>query len=264
MKNVMTAAAALAGMLSFGAGAFAQGYPVGDGMTEAATQATARSTLATATSAAAIDKTTGLIEDDTKQIQTNTSNTATNTLNTYKMFTATHDVTAIFKDDDSDTVKNVMPDTGVSDASSSDSIVKQVSFAKPMLTTAGNTLYGQNNVPTTALSSDADPVLLAQDAAQKVSANIQGMAVANLNALKLRLSQLSEMNTALSSATSITQVETINGAIAAETVAVQAEQAQAENLVALATAQAEINRENEAQAMRLEHKQTASLFTAAV
>lgn len=255
MKNVMIAGTALFSMLSLGSAAFAQGYPVGDGITEANTGATAN--------------TTTKIEGDTYATENNTKDTATNTQNAYKMFTATHDVTSIFSKNDGDTVQNVMPDTGVTSDSASAvaNIAKEVSYKSPMLTTAGKTFYDQNNTVSTGTddsSSPTDPVLIAQDAAQKVSSNIQGLAAANLNALKQRLSDLDEMSGALTKAQSITEVETINGRIAVETIAVQAEQAQAANLVAIATAQAEINRENEAQAMRQEHKQTAGMFSTAL
>lgn len=262
MKNVMIAGAALLGTLSLASAAFAQGYPVGDGYTEVNTQAIARTT-------AKIEGDTTAIQTNTKTTATNTGSTATNTLDAYKMFTAPHDVTSIFTKNDGDTVQNVMPDTGVTadSATSVANIATEVSFKSPMLTAAGKTFYDQNNTVSTGTddsSNPTDPVLIAQDAAQKVSSNIQGLAAANLNALKQRLSDLDEMSGALTNAKSITEVETINGRIAVETIAVQAEQAQAANLVAIATAQAEINRENEAQAMRQEHKKTAGMFSSAL
>lgn len=207
----------------------------------------------------AINKTTAEIAQTDQTIQTNTNNTAKNTLNTYTTITtAPKDVQTMFSDQDDADVQNAMPDSGDSGTASS-SVASALSFTNPSLSSAGETFYKQNN---TKGSFGTDPILVAQDTIQRVSANIQAMAAANLNALKKRLSDLQEMDDKLASAASITEVNAITGRISVESIAVQAEQAQAANLVALATAQAEINRENEAQAMRQEHTKTSAMFAA--
>ena len=243
---------AVLGLLCFGRCAHAQ-WEVQDAVTEANTAAIS----ATADTISSIDNQT---QTNTYNTSNNTYNTAKSTADTYSMFTAAHDVTNKFPENDDAHVQNAMPDTGITPGSSSSTstISSALSFQNPGTIDGSSTFYGQNNTG----SPGTDPVLVAQDTVQKVSANIQAMAAANLNALKQRLTDLSEMNTALSAAKDITEVSAITGRISVEGIAVQAEQAQAANLVALATAQAEINRENEAQAMRQEHTKTSSLFAA--
>ncbi|MGI4797070.1 MAG: type IV secretion system protein [Janthinobacterium lividum] len=245
------------GMLSFGQSAHAQ-WEVQDAATEDAT-------FNTNLNASTINQTTSKMYDTDTQIQTNTDNTATNTkntatntLNTYTTITtAPTDVQNMFANQDEANIQNAMPDSGDSGTASS-SVVSALSFASPSLSDAGKTFYSQNNTGNAGI----DPILVAQDTVQKISANIQAMAAANLNALKLRLGALQDMDDKLAAAKSITEVNAITGRIAVESIAVQAEQAQAANLVALATAQAEINRENEAQAMRQEHTKTSAMFAA--
>lgn len=248
-KLVLTLMVAL-GMMSVSQRAHAQ-FEVFDNLTEA-------NTTDMATDTSVISENTTQISNDTDSISTNTSNTATNTLNAYTMFTTPTDVQSMFGEQDQSSVQNPMPDPGLSGSTSSSSIVAALSFNNPKLVGSGQTFYGQNNTG----NAGTDPVLVAQDTVQRISANIQAMAAANLVALQQRLTQLSAMNTALSQATSIMQVDAISGRIAVESIAVQAQQAQAANLVALATAQAEINRENEAQSMRQEHTKTSAMFAA--
>ena len=125
------------------------------------------------------------------------------------------------------------------------------------LQSTANNLYGQNP----ATNPGNDPVLDSQDGVLRVSSNIQGMAIDNLQQLETRLQQVTQLVTDLGKANSITAVAAINARLSIAAVAVEAQAAQAANLAAIATAQSEINRENEAQAMRNEHLQTASLFT---
>jgi hypothetical protein len=68
-------------------------------------------------------------------------------------------------------------------------------------------------------------------------ANLQGVASTNLQSIQQRLALLPALETALSAATSITQVNAINGRIAVEANYVQAQQAQAQNLAILASEQ---------------------------
>jgi type IV secretion system protein VirB5 len=69
--------------------------------------------------------------------------------------------------------------------------------------------------------------------------NIQGIAATNLSAIQQRLQDLPNLEADLNAATSITQVDAINGRIAAESQFVQGQQAQATNLQVLATEQTE-------------------------
>ncbi len=255
MRTFSFAVAAVLGTLCFSQCAHAQ-WEVQDAVTEGNT-----SLIPTiSTTASAISTTADTISSTDTGIHNDTTATARSTADTLTMFKDVPDVTNEFQDDDATTVQNAMPDSGInpSGTSSSTTVASALSFQNPGIVDGSSTFYGQNNTG----SPGTDPVLVAQDTIQKVSANIQAMAAANLNALKQRLNLLNEMSQALSSASDITHVTAINGRIAVEGIAVQAEQAQAANLVALATAQAEINRENEAQAMRQEHTKTSSLFAA--
>ncbi|WP_299960491.1 type IV secretion system protein [Acidocella sp.] len=69
-------------------------------------------------------------------------------------------------------------------------------------------------------------------------ANIEGIASTNLTAIQQRMQDLPNLESDLNAATSITQVDAINGRIAAESQFVQAQQAQAQNLQVLASEQA--------------------------
>ena len=69
-------------------------------------------------------------------------------------------------------------------------------------------------------------------------ANIEGIASTNLAAIQLRMQELPSLESDLNAATSITQVDAINGRIATESQFVQAQQAQAQNLQVLASEQA--------------------------
>lgn len=84
---------------------------------------------------------------------------------------------------------------------------------------------------------DKDPIsqFLRQGTASL--ANIRGLAMQNLTSLDERLDSLNEMQETLSGATDITQVATINGRIAVESQAVQAQLAEAQNLQTLSQAQ---------------------------
>ncbi len=258
MRTFSLAVMVVMGMLCFGRCAHAQ-WEVQDADTEYNTGLVEYNAAAINATTSAISTTADTISATANTISGTDTQIQTNTLNTFNMFNQSTDVTGKFSDQDQSTVQNAMPDSGTGSASSSSqTIASALSFRNPGTIDGSSTFYGQNNTD----SPGTDPVLVAQDTVQKVSANIQAMAAANLNALKTRLSDLQEMSQALSSATNITQVTAINGRIAVESIAVQAEEAQAANLVALATAQAEINRENEAESMRQEHTKTSSLFAA--
>ncbi|MGI4794033.1 MAG: type IV secretion system protein, partial [Janthinobacterium lividum] len=74
---------------------------------------------------------------------------------------------------------------------------------------------------------------------------------------------LEELKEELTNATDIKQVEAINGRILIESTEIQAQQAQATNLVAMTTAQTQINHENEEQRIRQEYQQTAARYATA-
>lgn len=99
---------------------------------------------------------------------------------------------------------------------------------------AAQTYYDQNHVYSPTDGSVASTDL--NKGAQTI-ANVEGMAATNLSAIEQRLQQLPDLEADLNSATSITQVDAINGRIAAESQFVQAQQAQAQNLQVLAAEQ---------------------------
>ena len=69
------------------------------------------------------------------------------------------------------------------------------------------------------------------------------------------------MQEELQGATDIKQVEAINGRIAIEGNAIQAQQAQAQNLQAMAAAQAQADQQAALQSIRQGHEQAAAMFT---
>jgi type IV secretion system protein VirB5 len=87
------------------------------------------------------------------------------------------------------------------------------------------------------------------------------MAATNLSSIEQRLANLGAMQLELQSATDIKQVTAINGRIAIESNAIQGQQAQAQNLQALAAAQAEADRQAAIQNIRQGHEQAAAQFT---
>ncbi|MCU4162114.1 type IV secretion system protein [Acidiphilium sp. AL] len=100
---------------------------------------------------------------------------------------------------------------------------------------AAASYFNQNHVYTPTDSSAASSQLNANGNA---IANIEGIASTNLAAIQQRMQELPNLESDLSAATSITQVDAINGRIAAESQFVQAQQAQAQNLQVLANEQA--------------------------
>ena len=76
-------------------------------------------------------------------------------------------------------------------------------------------------------------------------ANIEGIAATNLAAIQQRMQELPSLESDLNAASSITQVDAINGRIAAESQFVQAQQAQAQNLQVLVGEQAQSQEQQE-------------------
>jgi type IV secretion system protein VirB5 len=99
---------------------------------------------------------------------------------------------------------------------------------------AGTQFYNQSHIYTPTDGSVASTQLIAS--ANSI-ANFQGIASTNLQSIQQRLALLPALEAALSAATSITQVNAINGKIAVESNYVQAQQAQAQNLTVLASQQ---------------------------
>ncbi len=99
---------------------------------------------------------------------------------------------------------------------------------------AGVQFYNHSHIFTPTDGSAASTQLIAS--ANSI-ANLQGAASTNLQSIQQRLALLPVLEAALSAATSITQVNAINGRIAVEANYVQAQQAQAQNLAILASEQ---------------------------
>jgi hypothetical protein len=98
----------------------------------------------------------------------------------------------------------------------------------------GQQFYAQNHIYTPTDGSQASGTLIST--ANSI-ANLQGIAATNLQAIQQRLVQLPALAMALSTAGSITQVDAITGRIALESNYVQAQQAQAQNIMVLAAQQ---------------------------
>ena len=195
--------------------------------------------------------------DNTANTATNTSNTSNTVQQTYTMFTTSPGaVTSQFTDQDTGTGLNPMPDptTVMNDLKYSLTAQETTSDSN------ANTIYQNNYGNTDTGQQNMDPEAIALRNIVYTAANIQGMAIDNLTALQARLQELDQMNKALTGATSITQIAAINGRIAVEALAVQAQQAQAANLTALATAQSELDLTNREQATRQEHQGTILSF----
>lgn len=144
---------------------------------------------------------------------------------TYQMFTNPTDIMSMASGMENQTVENPMPAvnalTGLVGGQTSPSGSAQ-------------TFYNQSHVYSPTDGSAASSQLNANATA---ISNIQGMAATNLSAIQQRLQQLPNLESDLSAATSVTQVDAINGRIATESQFVQAQQAQAVNLQVLATEQ---------------------------
>ena len=200
---------------------------------------------------------------DSIKAYTDTINTSTLILNENK------DPGTFAGDDSSQT--NPMPSVSASQGTSNctnagqaqgDALQQAVSYVGPCLTTSGTTFYNNNNFGLT-MGSDAakDPEAVAEQTQMTTAANIQGMAHDNLLSLQNRLQELSDMNSKLQGAKDITTVEAIRARMEVESLMVQTEQAQAANLAALASSQQEIDKENDAQAIRQEHQTTATGYS---
>ena len=212
---------------------------------------------------------------DTDNIKSDADNIKayTDTINTSTLILNENKDPGTFAGDDSSQT-NPMPSVSASQGTSNctnagqaqgDALQQAVSYVGPCLTTSGTTFYNNNNFGLTMGSDVAkDPEAAAEQTQMTTAANIQGMAHDNLLSLQNRLQELSDMNSKLQGAKDITTVEAIRARIEVESLMVQTEQAQASNLAALASAQQEIDKENDAQAIRQEHQTTASGYSSLI
>ncbi len=145
---------------------------------------------------------------------------------TYEMFTNPTDILNMATGMENQALENPMPL-----ANSLSALIGGTSAGSGV----AQSYYQQNHVYTPTDGSTASTQL---NNYNQTIANIEGMASTNLSAIEQRLQQLPDLESDLNAATSITQVDAINGRIAAESQFVQAQQAQATNLQILATEQA--------------------------
>lgn len=145
--------------------------------------------------------------------------------NTYQMFTTLPNLSSIAPGLQSSSIENPMPAANA---------LSSLLGGTTTPSGAASSYYQQNHIYTPTTTSQAT-TLSTQNA--NGIANLEGMASTNLAAIQSRLQQIPDLESALNSATSITQVDAINGRILAESQFVQGQQAQAANLQVLATEQ---------------------------
>ncbi len=168
----------------------------------------------------------------------------------YQMFTNPSNITGMLPALNAPSLQNSMP--------AASSMPGQVVGSANALSSLGQTFYKLNHV-FTATGTDPQANLLNRSSIS--TANIQGIAAANLASIEQRQANLNEMQTELENATDIKQVTAINGRIAIESNAIQGQQAQAQNLAALASAQAQADQQAALQSIRQGHEQAAAMFT---
>jgi len=169
---------------------------------------------------------------------------------TYRMLTNPSDVTGMFPVLNAPAMQNSMP--------AASSIPGQIVGSSSVLSSAGQIFYNLNHV-FSATGTDPQATLLNRSSIS--TANIQGIAAANLASIEQRQSNLNVMQAELQGATDIKQVTAINGRIAIESNAIQGQQAQAQNLAAMASAQAQADQQAALQSIRQGHEQAAAMFT---
>jgi conjugal transfer/entry exclusion protein len=168
----------------------------------------------------------------------------------YQMFTSPSNITGMLPALNAPSLQNPMPVAS--------SMPGQIVGSANSLSSLGQTFYQLNHV-FTATGTDPQANLLNRSSIS--TANIQGIAAANLASIEQRQASLNDMQTELQNATDIKQVNAINGRIAIESNAIQGQQAQAQNLGALASAQAQADQQAALQSIRQGHEQAAALFT---
>ena len=168
----------------------------------------------------------------------------------YQMFTSPSNITGMLPALNAPSLQNPMP--------AASSMPGQIVGSANSLSGLGQTFYQLNHV-FTATGTDPQANLLNRSSIS--TANIQGIAAANLASIEQRQASLNDMQTELQNATDIKQVNAINGRIAIESNAIQGQQAQAQNLGALASAQAQADQQAALQSIRQGHEQAAAMFT---
>ena len=176
--------------------------------------------------------------------------TYTQIKNMQTMFTGPSNIAGMFPGLNNSFLQNPMP--------AASSMPVQI-FGSGSMSPNAQTFYNLNRGPT-ATGTDAQANYL--NRAPIATANIQGIAATNLQAIEQRLANLNEMQAELQGATDIKQVAAINGRIAIEANAIQGQQAQAQNLVAMANAQAQADQQGQLATIRQGHEQAAAQFTA--
>ena len=144
---------------------------------------------------------------------------------TYAMFTNPTNILGMATNLENSTLENPMPAVNA---------LAGLMGGQTTPTGSGASYYTQNHIYTPPGVSPYNSQLTAN--AQGI-ANIEGIASSNLAAIQSRLQELPNLESDLNAASSITQVNAINGRIAAESQFVQAQQAQAANLQVLANEQ---------------------------
>ena len=144
---------------------------------------------------------------------------------TYQMFTNPTNILGMASGLENQAIENPMPEV---------TALSGLLGGQTTPTGAGQTYFNQNHVYTATNGSAASTQLNANGAG---IANIEGIASTNLSAIQARLEELPNLEADLNTATSITQVDAINGRIAAESQFVESQQAQAANLQVLASEQ---------------------------
>jgi hypothetical protein len=162
---------------------------------------------------------------------------------TYQMFTNPTNVLGMATGMENQAIENPMPEV---------TALSGLLGGQTTPTGAGQTYFNQDHVYTATNGSAASTQLNANGAG---IANIEGIASTNLSAIQARLEELPNLEADLNTATSITQVDAINGRIAAESQFVESQQAQAANLQVLATEQ-ENSTQQQAQELHAEEAGT--------
>lgn len=144
---------------------------------------------------------------------------------TYQMFTNPTNVLGMASGLENQAIENPMPAANA---------VAGLLGGQTAPSGAAETYFNDNHVYT---PTDGSPESTQLNANAQGIANIEGMAATNLSAIQARLEELPNLESDLNAATSITQVNAINGRIAAESQFVQAQQAQAANLQVLVSEQ---------------------------
>ena len=169
---------------------------------------------------------------------------------TYRMFTNPSNIMGMFPGLNQSFLQNPMP--------AASAMPGQIAGSTNTLSSQGQTFFNLNHVYT-ATGTDPQATLLNRSAISM--ANILGIAAADLASIEQRQANLTAMQAELQGATDIKQVTAINGRIAIESNAIQGQQAQAQNLQAMVTAQAQADQQAALQAIRQSHEQAAAMFT---